>query len=191
MGERRTLRAVARFADEWNGVNLSPNAYASKRAVLERHCEAADRDPTEIRHSMMTFGLVGPTPAHIDAAAVHQAYAIARGESLSPSALQERARAMGVIVGGAEEVVDQLGRLADLGMHEVLFRHLHWDSDEIPQYLAHEIAPKVAGPLSDRPAREEAHERQRVSQPLHRLAEPELLRCPRGPQRRAVALSPQ
>jgi F420-dependent oxidoreductase-like protein len=49
-GERRTLRIAAQFADEWN-VWGTPELVAHKSDVLERHCAAVDRDPTEILHS--------------------------------------------------------------------------------------------------------------------------------------------
>src|SRR5262245_35435457 len=37
-GERRTLRLVAEYADEWNCTSQTPEAYAAKAEVLEGHC---------------------------------------------------------------------------------------------------------------------------------------------------------
>ena len=48
-----------------------------------------------------------------------------------------------MIAGTTDEVIDQLGRLAELGMEEVQFQHFNFDSDEVPEYLASEIAPRV------------------------------------------------
>jgi alkanesulfonate monooxygenase SsuD/methylene tetrahydromethanopterin reductase-like flavin-dependent oxidoreductase (luciferase family) len=47
-GERRTLRTVARFADEWN-TWAHPHEVVPKRDVIDRWCEEVDRDPAEIR----------------------------------------------------------------------------------------------------------------------------------------------
>ena len=47
-GERRTLRTVARHADEWN-VWATPDEVAPKRRVIERWCDEIGRDPAEIR----------------------------------------------------------------------------------------------------------------------------------------------
>src|SRR5206468_4150627 len=58
-GERRTLRAVARFADEWNATSMSPEAYQGKVATLERHCATVGRDPKTIRRSLMTAFVIG------------------------------------------------------------------------------------------------------------------------------------
>ena len=43
-GERLTLRAVARYADWWNGIGLSPEGMAHKLDVLRSHCEREGRD---------------------------------------------------------------------------------------------------------------------------------------------------
>jgi alkanesulfonate monooxygenase SsuD/methylene tetrahydromethanopterin reductase-like flavin-dependent oxidoreductase (luciferase family) len=47
-GERRTA-AIAARADGWNVPFVSPEVLARKRAVLDRHCAAAGRDPGEVR----------------------------------------------------------------------------------------------------------------------------------------------
>ena len=143
-GERRTLRLVAKYASEWNCVTLNPENYAGKKAVLEQHCEAVGRDPATIRRSMMTLGLVGPTQRamdHITRVAMELFYG---GRSDPLKRFRDDAKARGMIVGQTEEVVDQLGRLAELGVQEVQFQHFDFDSDEIPEWLASEIVPRVA-----------------------------------------------
>ncbi len=47
-GPQRTLRTVARYADEWNAWAL-PEEVPGLRSVIERHAEACDRDPSTIR----------------------------------------------------------------------------------------------------------------------------------------------
>jgi alkanesulfonate monooxygenase SsuD/methylene tetrahydromethanopterin reductase-like flavin-dependent oxidoreductase (luciferase family) len=46
-GEKRTLRVVAKHADEWNG-EASPPQMEHKIGVLREHCRAVGRDPDEI-----------------------------------------------------------------------------------------------------------------------------------------------
>jgi F420-dependent oxidoreductase-like protein len=50
-GERRTLRAVARWAQHWNYPGGSVEEFAQKRDVLHEHCRAFGRDPAEIQTS--------------------------------------------------------------------------------------------------------------------------------------------
>jgi F420-dependent oxidoreductase-like protein len=50
-GERRTLRAVARWADHWNVPGGGVEVFVQKRDVLAEHCAAIGRDPREITTS--------------------------------------------------------------------------------------------------------------------------------------------
>ncbi|MEE9277879.1 MAG: LLM class F420-dependent oxidoreductase [Dehalococcoidia bacterium] len=145
VGERRTLRLVAKYASEWNSFNLSPEQYAQKVAVLEQHCEAEGRDPATIRRSMMAFGLIGPSQSVIDETTRDVMTKFREDQSLSLAGFRKTAASRGMISGGTDEVVDLLGRLAERGLQEVQFQHLFFDRDDVPEYLAAEIAPKVAG----------------------------------------------
>lgn len=143
-GEKRTLRMAARYASEWNGVNMTTDVLAHKSEVLARHCEAEGRDPATIRRSMMCFGLVHPTQAGVDALVERFAGRIGPAATGTIEEKRAAAKARGMITGTTDEVVNQLGRLAELGLEEVQFQHFDFDSDEVPEYLAAEIAPRVA-----------------------------------------------
>lgn len=47
-GRKRTLRAVARWAQMWDALLVSPEEWTEFREVLEEHCQAAGRDSAEI-----------------------------------------------------------------------------------------------------------------------------------------------
>ena len=47
-GRKRTLRAVARWADHWNHPGGAPSDIAAAKAVLHDHCATIGRDPAEI-----------------------------------------------------------------------------------------------------------------------------------------------
>ena len=53
LGEKRTLRAVARWADHWNAAMADAETLAKKIEVLHRHCEVVGRDRSEILVSSM------------------------------------------------------------------------------------------------------------------------------------------
>jgi F420-dependent oxidoreductase-like protein len=144
-GEKRTLKLVAKYAAEWNCVGLTPEAYAGKVAALERHCEAEGRDPATIRRSMMVFAIVGPTEPHLDVAAEKVMGVFGAQRGVTPAEYREGAKARGMLVGGVEEIVDRLGKLGDLGLQEVEFQHFDFDSDDVPEFLAGEVAPKLRG----------------------------------------------
>ena len=67
VGERRTLRLAARFADGWNAAYVGPEEFGRLGGVLDSWCETEDRDPATIRRGInLTFNLVE------DAAALEQ-----------------------------------------------------------------------------------------------------------------------
>ncbi len=143
-GEKRTLRLVAQYADEWNSSGLEPDAFRHKLSVLEQHCEVVGRDPATIRRSMLAIALIGPTDADIDEAARWLKEALAPDLDVSIAAYREQLKSEGTIVGGADEVVQALGGLAEAGLEEVIFTYAEPGSDTLPAFIASEIAPKVA-----------------------------------------------
>jgi F420-dependent oxidoreductase-like protein len=143
-GIRYTLPLVAKYADEWNSINAAPEWFAERVEVIERLCREAGRDPKSIKKSMMVFGLVGPNQQVIDKMTERVGRFVAAGERISLDEVRDRARARGMIVGSIDEVIDRLGRLAELGMEEVQFQHLFFDSDEVPEYIASEILPQAS-----------------------------------------------
>src|SRR5437879_6524195 len=50
-GERRTLRAVARWGDHWNFPDGGVEVFNAKKEVLAKHCADIGRDPAEITTS--------------------------------------------------------------------------------------------------------------------------------------------
>jgi F420-dependent oxidoreductase-like protein len=57
-GEKRTLRAAARWAQHWNHPGSSVAEWQQKRDVLYRHCADIGRDPSEI--TLSTHLRLGP-----------------------------------------------------------------------------------------------------------------------------------
>jgi len=116
-GERRTLRIAARFADGWNAPFVSPEQFAAKRDVLDRHCADVGRDPGDV------------------SAAVNVGLAWSE-ESLRSQfgALADRVRP-GVLTGSFEEVVDRVGQYVDAGADQVnLALRAPFDVDALEQF---------------------------------------------------------
>ena len=144
-GERRTLRIAAEHADEWNCVTVTePEGYAHKVQVLERHCEDVGRDPSTIARSMMVFPIAGPNERTISAIASKTMAHFSLDPEASPRVMIERMEGKGILSGTTDEVVEKLGKLAELGLEEMVLQHIDFDSDEGPEYFASEIAPQVA-----------------------------------------------
>lgn len=135
------MKLVARYADEWNAVNVAPEGYAGKVEVLKRHCEAEGRDPATIRRSMMTFAVIGPDERSLDRATERMMGMWGAPAGTKPADYRQVLRGRGMMVGGKDEVVQVLGKYAELGLQEVQFQHFSFDDDTVPEFLAGEIAP--------------------------------------------------
>jgi alkanesulfonate monooxygenase SsuD/methylene tetrahydromethanopterin reductase-like flavin-dependent oxidoreductase (luciferase family) len=67
-GERIALRLVAQHADIWNSPTRTVEEFRHKSAVLDEHCRAIGRDPSEITRSVQVLVSSGDQqerPAHV------------------------------------------------------------------------------------------------------------------------------
>lgn len=112
-GLKRTPELVARFADEWNGIYLTPERFAERSQRIDELLREHGRGPESVRRSIMT----GLTFGHDDADVRRQL----NGHS------PDEARAAGRIVGTASEVRDQLAALAEVGVQRVMLQYLDYD----------------------------------------------------------------
>jgi F420-dependent oxidoreductase-like protein len=103
-GERKTLRLVAQYAD---GSNLFGDVERVRHllGVLDRHCEAVGRDPSEITRTRMALVLIAAT--HEEAERKRDAL-IERG--------MPRERVESALMGDPDEVAEQAQAYADVGI---------------------------------------------------------------------------
>ena len=114
-GEKRTLRLVARYADQCN-VTGDVDTLARKIEVLHRHCAEVGRDPAEIGVTWMTPLIL--TTSSRNTAEVQEILAA----SASP---QEIA---GFTVGQPHEIPDLVAGHIEAGADEVIFSFAFADS---------------------------------------------------------------
>jgi len=114
-GEKRTLPLVARFADEWNCVMLTPVAFSKKNTVLDTLLAAAGRKPESVRRSMMTPCIFGKDDESLNEKVSKRETTI------------EELRGRGVITGDANAVKEQLGKLAEAGVQRIMLQWLDLD----------------------------------------------------------------
>ncbi len=114
-GEKRTLPLVARYANEWNGVFLPAPRYAELNQQLDGLVQAVGRDPKHVRRSLMTRVIFGRTDSQVQAQL---------GETKQSA---EALRARGLVVGTANEVVEQLATIAAAGAQRVMLQWMDLD----------------------------------------------------------------
>ena len=67
VGEKRTLRMAAKYADGWNAAYISPSEFQRLGGVLDGWCETENRDPNEIERSINLQFYMGADQAGADA----------------------------------------------------------------------------------------------------------------------------
>lgn len=128
-GMKKTLPLVARFADEWNGVYLTPSDYRQRITRLNELLDAAGRPRNAVRRSMMTQCIIGRTDAEVQAKLGN-----------SPEA-SDKLLEWNRVVGTPSQIVDQIGRYADAGLQRIM---LMWrDQEDMAglELLASDVLP--------------------------------------------------
>lgn len=120
----RTLATAAGYADGWNFSWLgSFETYTERSRAADQACADVDRDPATLRRSVGAYLFVGRDQADI------QRRLERLEERTPPGVLRSSNGSSGVsweefrkerVAGTVDEVVDRLGKLADLGVEEVI-----------------------------------------------------------------------
>lgn len=110
-----TLPLVARFADEWNAIFLTPEQFRLKKARLDELLRLAGRDPALVRRSMMTGLRFARGKRELEAKL--------SGSGRSANELRQR----GVVVGVGDEIKEQLAGLEQAGLQRVMLQWLEPD----------------------------------------------------------------
>lgn len=115
-GETQTLPLAARFADEWNAVFTTADEIGRLNGILDGLLQEQDRNPADVRRSLMTGCVFGKSDAEVREAS--KLY----GNTTLEGLLKE-----GNIVGTGAQVSKQLAQLAETGLDRVMLQWLDLD----------------------------------------------------------------
>jgi alkanesulfonate monooxygenase SsuD/methylene tetrahydromethanopterin reductase-like flavin-dependent oxidoreductase (luciferase family) len=124
-GLRRTPALAAGFADELNGVFLSPEACAAQRRALDHACREVGRDPSTVAYSLMTGCIVGADEADVR----ERAARLRERSSTGGGDLDEWLAGLRGewVLGTPEQAAARLDELARAGVEQVMLQHLLHD----------------------------------------------------------------
>jgi alkanesulfonate monooxygenase SsuD/methylene tetrahydromethanopterin reductase-like flavin-dependent oxidoreductase (luciferase family) len=131
-GEKRTLRAAARYADGWNAPYLDPGTWKAKNAVLDEWCDREHRDPATIRRTVNVGFYMGA-----------DARGAARGEALYTAHWGENQPRKGFLRGTPQQAADMVAAYRDAGVERlnIAFRVGPYDWEAL-QAFADEVLPR-------------------------------------------------
>lgn len=148
-GERRTLRLVAQFADEWNPGFTDPDGFRRKDERLRAYCSELGRDPATIRRTLMAGYVIGRTEAELRKRAMRLQEYLTGEQPLYFTRRYEadeflaELRRRSWFVGRPAEIVDQLRTWAALGVDLVMLQTLDLDDIDQIELIAREVLPHV------------------------------------------------
>ncbi len=138
-GEKRTLKIVAEFADEWNVTRVDHATFTQKRQILAEHCRAFGRDPEGMARSLMIPLAIGR-----DADDVAKRIAAARAFFPALPADEAAWHAASFLAGSPERIVADLKAWEKVGIQRVLLQMLDQEDISALELFAREVLPKVA-----------------------------------------------
>lgn len=108
-GEKRTLRAVARYADGWNMPYAGPEAWTAKNRILDDWCATEKRDPTRIARTVNVGFYLGA-----------DASAVARQEAAIQQQWGEQLQTRtGFLRGTPAQALELVGRYREAGVQRL------------------------------------------------------------------------
>lgn len=127
VGEKRTLRMAAQYADGWNAAYVSPAEYRRLNGVLDAHATQLDRDPSTIERSINLMFDLGKDEAELET---------------QWGAMWSRVRE-GSLHGSVEQASERIAEYRDAGADLVnVALRAPVDHDLLDAYLS-EIAPTL------------------------------------------------
>ncbi len=129
-GEKRTLRAAARYADGWNAPYIGPDVWKQKNAVLDDWCAKVGRDPREIIRTVNVGFYLGA-----------DARGAARAEAIFQSHFGKDART-GFLRGTPAQAAELVARYRDAGCQRINIglRQGPYDWDALRAYAEEVVA---------------------------------------------------
>lgn len=130
-GPRRTLPLAARYADEWNGVFVTPQQFADLNSRLDQLLAAEGRQPEDLRRSLMTGAVYGRNEAEV------------RQKLESRGVSAEKLRERGIVVGHGDRFVEQVAAYEEAGGYRILLQWLDLDDMDGLESMANTLLPQV------------------------------------------------
>lgn len=126
-GEKKTLRMVAQYAEEWN-VWSTPETMVSKATVLGRHCETVGRDSKEIKRSSVALLFLCDTEAE-------------------SKKRREKPMEQASLIGTASELREQMQAYVEAGVDELIIPDFTLGEGSKKDDLLDRFLSEVAAPF--------------------------------------------
>ena len=142
-GPKRTLPLVARYADIWNAVFLSPDAFRERSATLDGLLHAAGRKPTDVRRTMMAPLYFARNMDELKRRLNWQLEGLGLTDMPFETVIETLHTALNAIVGTPDMVISQIKAYANIGLDELILQWFDLDDIEGLQAFAISVLPQL------------------------------------------------
>lgn len=129
-GPKRTLQIAASYGQEWNAVYISAEKFMQLNSHLDVLLQQVGRKPDSMRRSLMTGLVYAQNQAELE-----NKVKTRTGGRLTTEELRQR----GLLMGSGNQILDQLGVLAESGVQRVMLQWLDLDDLDGLEKLANEL----------------------------------------------------
>jgi F420-dependent oxidoreductase-like protein len=133
-GFRRTLALAAKFASQWNALYVTPERFKELNSRLDALIEKEGRSPGDVKRTLMTGLEFGRDEKEVKRIVE---------ERTQDKTSREDLMGRGVLVGTTNEIVDQLGKLAEVGVERIMLQWLKMDDLDRLEAMAKSILPQI------------------------------------------------
>ena len=141
-GEKRTLRMVAEYADEWNVTPVPADVFDHKMNVLAQHCADVGRDFEEIDKSIMLSHVIGRDEQELHDRA--RRIMEITGREGEPAEALAGMRERGLLIGTPDEVVESIRMREAQGIDRIMLQTLDMVDMDVLELIATEVMPQVS-----------------------------------------------
>ena len=142
-GVKRTLPLVARYADIWNAISLTPEGFRERSAMLDTLLKASGREPAEVRRTMMLALFFGRDMDEVDQ---RLSWRHDRSEFANKpfDEVIEAMRADGwALVGTPTMIIEQIQSYVGAGVEELMLQWFDMDDIDGLRAFAESVLPRL------------------------------------------------
>lgn len=143
-GPQRTLPLVARYADIWNAVVITPDDFRARSATLDELLRQAGRRPESVRRTLMQMFFLGRDDAELERriGGLRARIPELADQPISTVAAWLRTN-RGALVGDPEQILEQIRAYAAAGVSELMLQWLDLDDLDGLRVIGEAVLPQL------------------------------------------------
>jgi F420-dependent oxidoreductase-like protein len=142
-GPRRTLPLVAKYADIWNALGLTPDVFRERSSTLDTLLQAEGRKPGDVKRTMMLALAFGRDMDELDRQLGHRREAPELANMSLEQAIEAIEARGYALIGTPERIIQRIRFLANMGIDELMLQWFEMDDIERLRAFAAHVLPHV------------------------------------------------